>query len=187
MSPEPQPDAQSDSKDAANAVNRDRLPFEPTKSRKKPEKKTPTAPVKPERKSDSKKSDAKSEAKKVAAKAVKSDRSGQNTAASMSIPDAVSRRMVRRMALFCGIPSALGISTFFVSYFVITHDLVALPNAAVVLVSMGFFGLGVVGLSYGVLSASWDEAIAGSALGWSEFTTNLGRMTEAWRSAGKKP
>jgi hypothetical protein len=182
MSPEPQPDAQSDSKDAANAVSRDRLPFEPTKSRKKPEKKTPTAPVKPERKSDSKKPDS----KKVAAKAVQGDRSGQNTAASMAIPDAVSRRMVRRMALFCGIPSALGISTFFVSYFVITHDLVALPNAAVVLVSMGFFGLGVVGLSYGVLSASWDEAAAGSALGWSEFTTNLGRMTEAWRSAGKK-
>lgn len=185
MSPEPQPDAQSDSQDAASAVSRDRLPFEPTKNRKKPEKKVAAAPTKPEKKSDSKQSGSKSKSKKVAATA-KGDRSVQNAATSMSIPDVVSRRMVRRMALFCGIPSALGISTFFVSYFVITHDLVALPNAAVVLISMGFFGLGVIGLSYGVLSASWDEAITGSALGWSEFTTNLGRMTEAWRSAGKK-
>jgi hypothetical protein len=189
MSPEPQPDAQSNSQDAASAGSRDRLPFEPTKSRKKPEKKVAAAPdkpekAKPEKKSDSKKSGSKSTNKKVAATA-KGDRV-QNAATSMSIPDTVSRRMVRRMALFCGIPSALGISTFFVSYFVITHDLVALPNAAVVLISMGFFGLGVIGLSYGVLSASWDEAITGSALGWSEFTTNLGRMTEAWRSAGKK-
>jgi hypothetical protein len=183
MSPEPQPDAQSNSQDAASAVGRDRLPFEPTKSRKKPEKQV-AAPAKPEKKSDPKKSGSKSNSKKVAATA-KGDRV-QNAATSMSIPDVVSRRMVRRMALFCGIPSALGISTFFVSYFVITHDLVVLPNVAVVLISMGFFGLGVIGLSYGVLSASWDEAITGSALGWSEFTTNLGRMTEAWRSAGKK-
>jgi hypothetical protein len=56
----------------------------------------------------------------------------------------------------------------------------------VVLVSMGFFGLGVLGLSYGVLSASWDEEIPGTKLGWQEFTTNLGRMTSAWRSAGQK-
>jgi hypothetical protein len=185
MSPEPQPDAQSNSQDAASAVGRDRLPFEPTKSRKKPEKKVAAAPAKPERKSEPRKSGSKSNAKKVAATA-KGDRPVQNAATSMSVPDVVSRRMVRRMALFCGIPSALGISTFFVSYFVITHDLVVLPNVAVVLVSMGFFGLGVVGLSYGVLSASWDEATTGSALGWSEFRTNLGRMTEAWRSAGKK-
>jgi len=53
-------------------------------------------------------------------------------------------------------------------------------------VSMGFFGLGVLGLSYGVLSASWDEEIPGSKLGWREFTTNWGRMTSAWRSARQK-
>lgn len=196
MSPKPQRDAQPDSsQDAVDAGSRDRLPFEPAKSRKKPEKKAPPASVKQEKQSDSKKSDPKKSesqlsskkatSQKGVAKAVKGDRSGQNSA-SMSIPDAVSRRMVRRMALFCGVPSALGMSTFFVSYFVVTHDLVALPNVAVVLISMGFFGLGVLGLSYGVLSASWDEAVAGSALGWSEFTTNLGRMTEAWRSPKKR-
>jgi len=51
-----------------------------------------------------------------------------------------------------------------------------------VLVSMGFFGLGVLGLSYGVLSASWDENRVGTLLGWQDFTQNLGRTIAAWRS-----
>jgi hypothetical protein len=51
---------------------------------------------------------------------------------------------------------------------------------------MGFFGLGVLGLTYGVLSASWDEEHPGSTLGWAEFTTNFGRMRETWRSPDKK-
>ncbi|HAJ61537.1 MAG TPA: DUF3464 domain-containing protein, partial [Cyanobacteria bacterium UBA8543] len=95
----------------------------------------------------------------------------------------VSKRMVSRMALLCGIPTVLGLSTFFVSYFLIKNIGLKLPNPAVVLVSMGFLGLGVLGLSYGVLSASWDEDLPGTWLGWQEFTTNLGRMRAAWRSA----
>lgn len=94
--------------------------------------------------------------------------------------------MVRRMAALCGVPTVLGMSTFLVCYFLVKNVGVKLPNAAVVLVSMGFFGLGVLGLSYGVLSASWDEDLAGSTLGWQEFKLNLGRMTAAWRSAGQK-
>lgn len=90
------------------------------------------------------------------------------------------------MALFCGVPSVLGMTTFVTSYLLVIRDIVELPNIAVVLVSMGFFGLGVLGLSYGVLSASWEEEEAGSALGIKEFGINLKRMTGAWRSQGKK-
>ena len=104
----------------------------------------------------------------------------------MTIPDVVSKRMVRRMALLCGIPTVLGIATFIVSYFLIKNVGLDLPNYAVVLVSMGFFGIGVLGLSYGVLSASWDEDTPGTLLGLPEFSTNLGRMTSAWRQAKQK-
>ncbi|MBE9180831.1 PAM68 family protein [Oculatella sp. LEGE 06141] len=155
----PQPPSQSN--DNTDTSSRDRLPFEPAKSRKQAEKKaaaTKSATEKPRRTASS----------------------NQTT-----IPDVVSKRMVRRMALFCGIPTVFGMSTFVASYLVVSNNLIELPNVAVVLVSMGFFGLGVLGLSYGVLSASWDEEIPGSKLGWVEFTTNLGRMTKAWRSAGK--
>jgi Photosynthesis affected mutant 68 len=98
------------------------------------------------------------------------------------IPEQVSKRMVRRMALFCGIPTFLGLASFPTSYFMVQQG-IELPNVAVLLVSLGCLGLGVLGLSYGVLSASWDEEALGTALGWSEFQLNLGRTIEGWKEA----
>jgi hypothetical protein len=170
-----------DSSDA-NSSNRSeqRLPFEPrTKRKKEKAAKSQPAPAASEK-------NTKVEKPASVAKATKVEKQTSTSPASMAIPDAVSKRMVRRMALFCGIPSVLGIATFFVSYFLVTQMGIKLPNAAVVLVSMGFFGLGVLGLSYGVLSASWDEDEPGTKFGWQEFKTNFGRMTAAWRSAGQK-
>jgi hypothetical protein len=168
MSTEPSSDGKGGSSQGAAPKDRSdqRLPFEPRQKRKK------TAKTQPEP------APSKTTPKK--------DKQAPASRESMAIPEAVSKRMVRRMALLCGIPTVLGIATFFGSYFLVTNFGLKLPNPAVVLVSMGFFGLGVLGLSYGVLSASWDEEIPGTKLGWQEFTTNLGRMTSAWRSAGQK-
>jgi hypothetical protein len=163
----------SDSK--SEASKRDRLPFEPSKSRKAADNKEKKAPA-----------PVKSAAKDKPTAKAKGGKSNKPTATASGIPDVVSRRMVRRMALLCGVPTFLGMSTFFVSYLLVTKELVNLPNVAVVLVSMGFFGLGVLGLTYGVLSASWDEEVPGSKLGWTEFITNLGRMRTAWRSPDKE-
>src|ERR687886_924147 len=150
---------------------RKRLPFEPATNRKKTPKKPPEPQASVALESDS------------ADKQPKANKTGKQ---SQSIPEAVSQRMISRIAIFCGIPTILGICTFFVSYLIVSKGLFDLPNTAVLLVSMGCFGLGVLGLSYGVLSASWDEDVPGTKLGWQEFTTNLGRMTSAWRSAGQK-
>lgn len=147
-----------------SSPGKERLPFEP----KKNSKKTAKAPS----------------MSTVAAK--KDDKPQSVSQQSMTIPEAVSQRMIRRMAVFCGIPTVLGISTFIVSYFVVTNAWFKLPNAAVFIGSIGFFGLGALGLSYGVLSASWDEQIAGSWWGWEQFTVNWGRMTAAWRSNKQK-
>jgi Photosynthesis affected mutant 68 len=54
------------------------------------------------------------------------------------------------------------------------------------LANMGLFGLGVLGITYGVLSASWDEERSGSLLGVGEFRTNWGRMVGAWRETRQK-
>jgi hypothetical protein len=105
---------------------------------------------------------------------------------AMGIPPIVNRRLVRRAALFCGIPTALGILTFIVSYVVVSRHLVELPNTAVVLVSMLFFGIGVLGLSYGAISASWDEDRVGSWWGWQEFQKNCGVLQEAWQTQRAK-
>ncbi|NEO36876.1 MAG: DUF3464 family protein [Moorea sp. SIOASIH] len=167
--------------------SRERLPFEPRQKRKKnpkaqnsstnpqttPKEKPSQTTLKPD-----KKPEKKQDKKQNKPSAASND--------SMAIPDVVSKRMVRRMALMCGIPSFLGIATFVVSYLLITQVGVELPHVAVILVSMGCFGLGVLGLSYGLLSASWEEDTPGTFFGWQEFTTNLGRLTSAWRAAKTK-
>ena len=91
--------------------------------------------------------------------------------------------MIKRIAVLSGIPTALGISSFVVSYFIVINEVITLPPIAVLLVSLGFFGLGVVGISYGALSTSWDVDNDGTLVGWSEFTTNLGRMRQAWKES----
>jgi hypothetical protein len=100
-------------------------------------------------------------------------------ASTSAIPETVSRRMVKRMAWLSGVPTLLAMATFVISYLLITKEIVDLPNYIVLIVSLGFFGLGVLGLSYGVLSASWDEQQEGSLLGLDEFKVNWGRMTAA--------
>lgn len=164
MPSEPQPSKEANPNPKDSPADKERLPFEPKKNRKKPAKKPPATSV------------------AATSKAQEQPKSKEQ----MAIPEAVSNRMLRRVGVFSGIPTALGLTTFIVSYIVVTQAWFKLPNIAVVLVSMGFFGLGVLGLSYGVISASWDEEIPGSKLGWQEFTTNFGRLTEAWRSARQK-
>lgn len=166
---------------------RNPLPFEPTKKRSKSAKnpaKSPDTEPKPDKQPQTKKAANKSPeiAKKSQKPSKKSAQPARLTTQEMAIPKAVSDRMARRMALFCGIPTFLGMVTFVVSYIVKSNDWFKLPNVAVLLVSIGFFGLGVIGLSYGLLSASWDEERVGSKLGWQELSKNWGRMISAWRS-----
>jgi len=145
-----------------------RLPFEPNKKRQKPAKPKSQTPVaKPDSKGNEKKKPP-------------------FTKEEMAIPQVISQRMIRRVAGFSGIPTALGISTLIISYLLLIYAKIKLPHLAVLLVNMGLFGLGVVGITYGVLSASWDEDRAGSLLGWSEFTTNFGRMVAVWRETRQK-
>lgn len=164
---------------------RNRLPFEPSKKRQKTAKNT-TTPSETANKSDTQAKNPKKAENKLPETAKKSDKTPPFTKEEMAVPAVVSNRMARRMAVFCGVPTALGMLTFIASYLVMSQGLFKLPTVAVVLVSMGFFGLGVLGLSYGVISASWDEELVGSKLGWQEFTTNWGRMVSAWRSSRQK-
>ena len=165
-----------------------RLPFEPARKKSakeaKPAAKSPSKP----KAQKAEKSDSKTEKKPTLQKKASSSSkpSGRKSRESMAIPEVVSQRMARRMALFCGVPTVLGMATFVVSYIIITKGIYKLPNVAVVLVSMGFFGLGVLGLSYGILSASWDEDRAGGLIGAQEFGTNFGRLREGWKEARRQ-
>ena len=154
----------------AKNSKKNRLPFEPSSNKKKPAKTAPT----PQKKS-------------VTEKVAKKSAKNTNSDASLSaIPKAVSNRMIRRMVVFSGIPTALGISSFFIFYWLFSRQLLDFPPYLVVFVSAGLFGLGVIGLSYSIFSASWDENRPGGLMGFSEFKTNFARTTSAWKNSRKK-
>ncbi len=148
-----------------------RIPFEPNKHNKKAKeaKKLPSVPVKVNKPSKINETSNSS-----------TNLSGKSD--SLGIPDEVNRRIARRVALFCGVPTGLGIATFVVSYILVSKHIVDLPTSAVVLLSMLFLGIGVVGLSYGAISASWDEGRVGSWWGSEEFKKNFGHLSAAWKS-----
>ena len=99
-----------------------------------------------------------------------------------AIPTAVANRMARRIAFATGIPTVLGMSSFIASYLAVSKGLLDIPPAVTLVTSGAFFLLGVLGLSYGVLSASWEDA-AGSLLGFEQIGVNVSRL----RSSFKRP
>ncbi|BAZ50240.1 hypothetical protein NIES4103_28540 [Nostoc sp. NIES-4103] len=166
--------AEESERQSETPVSDSRLPFEPKKKRQK---------QKPVKASSTPPAQAKEKAKEPEKKAIKQPPFSKE---EMAIPQVVSQRMIRRVAAFCGIPTALGIITLVVSYLLAIYSDIKLPPIAVLLVNMGFFGLGVLGITYGVLSASWDEETPGSLLGLGEFGTNWGRMVAVWRETRQK-
>ena len=142
--------------------SRKSLPFEPLKNKqRKPAAKKGTPIVKPE-----------------PSPAMVEQGSGY-------IPEVVSQRMIRRVLVFCGIPVVMGVLVFVVSYAAIANHWFKVANTLVLLTSMACLGLSVLGLTYGILSACWEEdgTVKGSLLGLQEFKVNFGRMTDAYRAS----
>ena len=167
---------------------RNPLPFEPKKNPKKSAPQDSSKSETPSSEKSAKKVERRSSPSSDSKKARQKAKGNESKASKeqTTIPEAVSRRMIARMGLFSGVPTVMGMGTLVGSYFIVTNEWFPLPNVAVLLVSMGFLGLGVLGLSYGVFSASWDERQEGSTLGWSEFKTNIGRVYQDWKASRQK-
>jgi hypothetical protein len=96
--------------------------------------------------------------------------------AQSAIPKVVSNRMVRRVAIISGIPSVLAFGVFPISYYASLQGWISLPPFITLVASVACLTLGLGGISYGVLSASWDEDLEGSLIGFQEFKLNLSRL-----------
>ena len=102
------------------------------------------------------------------------------------IPEAVANRMARRIAIATGLPTLLGMGVFIASYLLVSRHILAIPPSTTLLASGACFLLGLLGLSYGVLSASWEEA-PGSLLGAEQIPVNLSRIKSSLRSLREGP
>ena len=97
------------------------------------------------------------------------------------IPEAVSNRMARRIAIATGVPTVMGMGVFIGSYLLVTRHIAEVPTGVTLAASGGCFLLGVVGLSYGVLSASWEDA-PGSLLGNEQIGVNISRLRSSLKA-----
>ena len=103
---------------------------------------------------------------------------------SNGIPKYVADRMAKRIFFTAGIPTLLGMSVFVISYIIVTRKIAEIPPSSTIAISALFFLLGLGGLSYGILSASWDKD-PGSFLGLENIPLNIQRAKAAFKPASQ--
>ncbi len=98
-----------------------------------------------------------------------------------AIPTVVANRMARRVAFTSGLPTISGMGIFIVSYLLVSKGITDIPPVVTLLLSASFFFLGLLGLSYGLFSASW-ETKPGSFLGLENIRPNLTKVKESFQA-----
>ena len=103
---------------------------------------------------------------------------------STGIPKYVADRMARRIFFTAGIPTIMGMSVFVVSYIIVTRNIAEIPPSSTIAISALFFLFGLGGLSFGILSASWDKE-PGSFVGLENIPLNIERAKAAFKPASQ--
>ena len=110
-----------------------------------------------------------------------SKKSSKSTSKTSGIPSYVANRMERRIAFTTGIPTLSGMGVFIGSYFLISKGIADISPTLTLVSSAICFLIGLLGLSYGILSASWDFN-PGSFLGFENIKPNINRMKDAFKT-----
>ena len=108
-------------------------------------------------------------------------KSAKKTKRQSGIPKEVANRMARRVVFTTGLPTFMGMSVFIGSYLLVTKGIADIPPGVTLLSSALLFILGLFGLSYGILSASWEES-SGTLLGMENIRPNIGRVKAAFKA-----
>ena len=110
------------------------------------------------------------------------NKSTKSTKNKSGIPSYVANRMARRIAFTTGIPTLSGMGVFVGSYFLISKGIAEISPTVTLVSSALCFLIGLLGLSYGILSASWDFN-PGSFLGFENIKPNINRMKDAFKTS----
>lgn len=106
----------------------------------------------------------------------------QNKDSSLAtVPEQITNRMLKRILLFSGGAVLLGMLLFPAFYYVKKVQGIDLPVWSVYIIQTGVFGAGLLGISYGIISSSWDTSREGSLSGWNEFQANLPMVLDRFR------
>ena len=93
--------------------------------------------------------------------------------------------MARRVAFTTGLPTITGMGVFISSYLLVSKGILDIPPVLTLIISAGCFLFGLLGLSYGMFSASWDDK-PGTLLGLENIRPNIGRMRDSITASTKK-
>ena len=113
-----------------------------------------------------------------------SKKPSKTTGKKPGIPSYVANRMARRIAFTTGIPTLSGMGVFIGSYFLISKGIAEISPTVTLVSSALCFLVGLLGLSYGILSAGWDIN-PGSFLGFENIKPNINRIKEAFKTTQK--
>eukprot|EP00559_Dactyliosolen_fragilissimus_P008232 CAMPEP_0184857896 /NCGR_PEP_ID=MMETSP0580-20130426/3045_1 /TAXON_ID=1118495 /ORGANISM="Dactyliosolen fragilissimus" /LENGTH=228 /DNA_ID=CAMNT_0027353759 /DNA_START=241 /DNA_END=927 /DNA_ORIENTATION=- len=92
------------------------------------------------------------------------------------IPEVVAMRMGKRMLPFVGLPLFGGMGAFVAFWYFATYKNLEFQPALVAFTTIAMLAIGLVGITYSIMSASWDPENEGSTLGFEEIKTNLGNI-----------
>jgi len=94
------------------------------------------------------------------------------------IPEKVAMRMGKRMLPFVGLPIFGSMGAFVFFWYMATYQNQEFQPAVVAATTIGLLAFGLIGITYSVMSASWDPESDGSVLGVEEFNKNVDNLKE---------
>lgn len=106
------------------------------------------------------------------------DKMLQTVPDAAAIPEKVAMRMGKRMLPFVGIPLFGSMGAFIAFWYFATYKGVEFEPSAVAAATILILVSGLVGITYSIISASWDDDREGSALGLDEFKKNIGNIQD---------
>lgn len=102
----------------------------------------------------------------------------QDSSEAAVIPEKVAQRMGNRMLPFVGIPLFGSMAAFVGFWYMATYRDLEFQPALVAASTIVILAVGLVGITYSIMSTSWDPDREGSAMGTDEFSKNLGNIKE---------
>jgi len=109
------------------------------------------------------------------------DRDVASLEQSAVIPEQVATRMGMRMLPFVGVPLFGGMGVFVGFWYMATYRDLEFQPTLVAASTIAVLVVGLLGITYSVMSASWDPEEKGSAVGVKEFATNIRSIQDGLR------